>query len=166
MKTLIIYASKHGSAGKCSSILRERLQGEVVIVDIKKGNVPDVKSFDKVIIGASIHVGRIQKEISEFCQKNINQLKEKKLGLYICCMNKNEEDKQLNSAFPQELLNSAIAKECFGGEFNFGKMNMMERLAVKMVSKSQGEPITDFKKDISRISQDNINRFVQLMNMN
>jgi menaquinone-dependent protoporphyrinogen oxidase len=164
MKTLIVFATRHGSSEKCSRLLKERLQGEVVTADLKRGKVPDITPFDKIIIGGSIHVGKIQKSVSEFCQQNVEGLKGKKLGLYICCMNKNDEITQLNSAFPRLLLNTALVKECFGGEFVFGRMNMLEKFAVKMVSKSQGNVITDTKKDISMLSEDKINKFAQVMN--
>lgn len=47
--------------------------------------------------------------------------------------------KQLQNAFPDELLNIAKATACFGGEFNFEKMNFFERLIVKKVAKSKSK---------------------------
>jgi hypothetical protein len=43
-------------------------------------------------------------------------------------------------------------------------MNMMEKLAVKMVSKAEKDPIADMKQNISRLSYENINKFVDAMN--
>jgi menaquinone-dependent protoporphyrinogen oxidase len=155
MKTLIIYATKHGSAESCSKLLKNKLTGEVEVVNIKKDKVPDINSFDKVIIGGSIYAGRIQKEISSFCSNNLNDLKKKKLGLFICGMNKDSAQTELNTAFPQELLNSAISKECFGGEFKLSHMNMLERFMVKVISKTD--------KEVSMLSEENINRLAQLI---
>lgn len=165
METLIIYASKHGCAEKCSKLLKERLLGGAVVVNIMKETIPDVTLFSHIIIGGSIYAGTIQKEISEFCLKNLDKLKNKKLGLFICCMNKDSAEMQLNNAYPKELLNIAAAKGCFGGEFNFTKMNVIERFIVKMASKAdKGLPVADGKKDISYISEESIKSFVQLMN--
>ena len=157
MKTLIIYASKYGCTEKCSNLLKDKLSGEVKIVDIKKENVLEIDLFDTVIIGGSIYMGRIQKVVNEFCLKNISTLKNKKLGLFICCMNENEiAEKQINSSFPEELLTSAIATEHFGGEFIFKKMNFLERIIIKKISKTSN--------DKSTISEENINKFAQLIN--
>jgi menaquinone-dependent protoporphyrinogen oxidase len=165
METLIIYASKHGCAEKCSKLLKERLLGGVVIVNIMKETIPDVTLFNSVIIGGSIYAGTVQKEIREFCSKNLDILKKKKIGLFICCMNKDSAEMQLNNAFPKELLDSAAAKGSFGGEFNFTKMNVIERFIVKMISKADKSlPAADGKKDISTISEESIKSFVQLMN--
>jgi menaquinone-dependent protoporphyrinogen oxidase len=165
MKTLIIYGTKHGCAEKCSKLLKDQLNGEITIVDLKKQAVTDLSSFDRVVIGGSIYVGKIQKQVSEFCIKNLAELKKKKVGLFICCMNKNNAEVQLSAAFPDELLNSAVIKECFGGAFAFKKMNMLEKLMVKMVSKAdEGIPSIDGEKDISSLSEEKINKFARLMN--
>lgn len=165
MNTIIVYGSKYGCTEKCAEMLSKKLTGTVELCNIKKEKVPDLTQYDNVIIGGSIYVGKIQKEVTEFCLHHANTLKEKKIGLYICCMNTKEAEMQLDHAFPEELLSNAAVKECFGGEFRFKKMNMIERFIVKMVSKSdKSGTALDTSKDISLISDESINRFVQLMN--
>ena len=157
MKTVIIYASKHGCTEKCSNLLKDKLHGEVKIVDIKKESMPEIILFDNIIIGGSIYMGRIQKEVNAFCLKNISALKKKKLGFFICCMSENEiAEKQIHTSFPEELLTDAIATQYFGGEFIFKKMNVLERFIIKKISKTN--------KDTSTLSQENINKFAQLIN--
>ncbi|MCJ7689562.1 MAG: flavodoxin domain-containing protein [Clostridiaceae bacterium] len=157
MKTLIIYASKHGCTEKCSNILKDKLNGEVKIVNIKKDSITEITEFDNIIVGGSIYMGRIQKEINNFCLKNSSTLINKTLGFFTCGMSDNEiAEKQISTSFPEELLTNAVAKESFGGEFIFKKMNFFERFIVKKISKSD--------KDISKISKENINKFAQLIN--
>ncbi|WP_027624546.1 flavodoxin domain-containing protein [Clostridium lundense] len=157
MKTLIVYGSKHGCVEKCSKDLKNKLHGEVVIADIKKGNVPDINLFDNIIIGGSVYVGKIQKEITKFCSQNINKLKEKKIGLFICGMIDEEKGKEeLNNVFTEELLSNAVAKGYFGGEVIFSKMNFFERFIIKKLCKTD--------KDMSNILYENINKFAQMMN--
>jgi menaquinone-dependent protoporphyrinogen oxidase len=157
MKTLIIYGSKHGATEKCTNLLKGKLDGEVTTVNVKKDQVPDIALFDKVIIGGSIYIGSIQKEIKEFCSKNVDTLKDKKLGLFICCMRDgNEAQTQITAAFPQELISNASAWDYFGGEFTFSKMNMIEKFITKKIAK--------IDKDTSNILTDNIDQFAKLMN--
>ena len=156
MKTIIVYGTKHGSAEKCSKLLKDKLQGEVVTVNIKKGNVPDITTFDNVIIGGSIYMGQIRKEVKKFCAENLNVLKSKRVGLFICGMGDKEDITQLNKSFPEELLTKAIAKEHFGGEIIFKNMNFFEGFIMKKVNKSD--------KDVSKISEENINKFADLIN--
>lgn len=168
MNILIVYGSKHGSAKQCAETLTKGLQGKVDLCNIKEDSAPSLAKYDKVIIGGSIYAGTMHKEVREFCTKNLNELKNKKLGFFICCMNKKAAENQLNSAFPQDLLNIAVAKKNFGGQFKFKEMNFFEKLITKMVSKSlaKDDPslVVDTKKDISLLSQQNINDFIKMMN--
>lgn len=81
MKTLIIYGSNHGCAKKCAELLEENLKGEVDIVDIRKDITLDLNNYDKVVIGGSIYMGKIQKEIEEVCESYCDNLKEKKIRI-------------------------------------------------------------------------------------
>ena len=156
MKTLIVYGTKHGATEKCSKLLKDKLQGEVAVVNAKKDNVPDITSFDNIIIGGSIYAGQIRKEIKNFCSKNLNELKGKRVGLFICGMNDKEVSTQLTNSFPEELLANATAKEYFGGEIIFKNMNFFEGFIMKKIAKAD--------KDISKISEENINKFAELIN--
>lgn len=156
MKTLIVYGTKHGTAEKCSEILKSKLQGEVVSVNIKKKNVPDIGSFDKVVIGGSIYAGQIQKEIKQFVVENIEVLKNKKLAFFICGMSDKDFETLVKNYFPEELLVKATDVEYFGGEIIFKNMNFFERFIVKKVMKTD--------KDTSTISEENIDKFAQLIN--
>lgn len=157
MKTLITYATKYGCAENCAKALEEKLSGNVNLQNLKQGKAVDLLAYDQVIIGGSIYMGKIQKEVTEFCLKNLTALKEKQVGLFICCMKEGEEAaSELNSAFPQELLDHAAAKEIFGGEFIFKKMKPMDRFIVKKVSKVD--------RDVSNIDRDSIERFARVMN--
>lgn len=151
MKNLIIYGTKHGTAEKCCKLLKNKLSGEVTIINIKTENSPDLSTFDNVIIGGSIYAGRIQKEIKNFCIKNLDALKSKRLGLFICGLSGDKFEAQLNNAFPKELISAAVAKEFFGGEVVYGKMNFFEKFIMKKITKTD--------KDFSNLLEENINKF-------
>ncbi|MEW8957153.1 flavodoxin domain-containing protein, partial [Clostridium sp.] len=86
MKTLIVYASKHGCAEKCALRLSEKLKESTDIFNIKDKKNIDFDNYNKIIIGGSIYIGNIQKEVKRFCLDNIEILKNKKIGFYICSM--------------------------------------------------------------------------------
>lgn len=157
MKTLIAYASKHGFTKDCAEKLSGKLNGEVEIKNLKLDKAIDLSQYDKIIIGGSIYAGQIQKEVKEFCSKYINELKKKKLGLFICGMS--EDDKvtqQIKASYPEELLNCAIIKENFGGEFVFNKMNFFERFIIKKIAKTS--------EDMHNLKENNIQNFAEKMN--
>ena len=157
MKTLIVFSTKHGCTEKCAQKIKNHLSGDTVVVNLKQNGNVDLSGFDTVIIGGSIHAGRVQTRIIKFLNKNSEILLEKKLGLFLCCMEQGEKAvKQLNDAFPNVFRNHASACEILGGEFNFEKMNFIERFIVRKVAKTE--------KSVSRISDDKIERFAEKIN--
>jgi menaquinone-dependent protoporphyrinogen oxidase len=136
MKTLIAYSSSHGSTEKIVSELKKLLGGEVQIINLKKNQKVSFEEYNRVIIGGSIHGGKIQKKIKEFCSKNIEKLKIKEIGLFISCLEEGQvAQKLLMDAFPAELVEVAKSTAVFGVEFNFEKMNFIKKFIVKKIAK-------------------------------
>ena len=157
MKTLIVYATKYGCTEKCASMLAKKLTGEVELLNLNSGKAQEIGKYDKVIIGGSIYIGKIQKEVSEFCEKNLTELKNKKIGLFICGMQEGEAiESEIKAGYPESLLTIATAKACFGGEFILSNMKFLDKLIVKNITKTN--------KDVSKIYEENINSFAEQMN--
>ena len=170
MKSLIVFASKHGFTEKVAHILRDKLLGDprevsgevsgevasgVSIFDLKKHKPSSIKEYDVVIIGGSIYVGKIQAEIAQFCKENLDTLLKKRIGLFISCGLQDKSEEQLKTVFPQELLRNATATGYFGYEFNYSKMKFFERTITKMLTKK--------KESECRILTENIQHFTNQM---
>ena len=156
-KVLIAYASKHGCAEECAKTLAGKMNEGADLWNLKEKNQIDLNAYDKIILGGSIYAGRIQKEVKDFYSKNENILKGKKLGLFICGTSEGEAaKKQVDASYPQELLNSALVKESFGGKIVLSKMNFMEKKIIKMVAKVES--------DMTNVSESRIDQFAQVIN--
>ena len=154
MKTLIIYATKHGCTEQCAQKLKAGLSGESELLNIKGNLKKKIESFDTIIIGGSIHAGMVQRSIQKFCNNHLESLLKKKVGLFLCCMEKGEKaDEQFRNAFPKELQNHAKAKGCFGGAFDFDRMNFIEKAIIKKVA--------NIDQSISTISEESIQKFIK-----
>ncbi len=62
MKNCILFTTKHGSTEKASLLLKEKLNAETDIINLKDVKKPDISDYDTVILGASIYMGKIQKQ--------------------------------------------------------------------------------------------------------
>lgn len=158
MKTLIVYCSSHGTTTKAALLLKKKLEGDVVVLNLNRAKLQsDVDLFDAVIIGGSIHAGHIQGKIKKFMKENRDVLMKKKIGLFLCCMREGELAKeQFENAYPLDLREIAVATGFFGGEFLVSKMNFFEKQIVKRVSK--------VTTDTSRINERAIGEFAYLFN--
>jgi menaquinone-dependent protoporphyrinogen oxidase len=157
MNTLIAYGTKYGCAQKCAMELAKEFDGNVELVNLKeKGNVA-LSGYDRVIIGGSAYVGKIQKEVTEFISASMNELLKKEVGLFICGMQEGDMmEKEIAENFPAELISKAKSVMNFGGEFNFKKMNFMEKAIIKKISK--------VSSDKSDIHHDNIKKLAMDLN--
>ena len=131
MKTIIIYATKYGTVEKAARKLKEHLQGEVEIVNVKSN--PEFTGYDTVILAGSIYGGRVQGVLKRFVKQNLSKLSAKRIGLYICAGTEKEINTLLVSNFTQVLSDRAIAKANLGYEYDLKRFSFIDRLAVRII---------------------------------
>lgn len=137
--TLIVYASRHGTTTQYAKSLLKLLDGNVDLcsLDERANSMPDMSFYDTIVIGGSIHYGKNSKLVVSFVEKNKELLKSRRLGLFVTSFYEGERaQKQLNNAYPKELLDIAIAVDYFDGELLYPKLNLFEKLVAKIVLKA------------------------------
>jgi len=154
LKTLILYATKHGAAREAAQRIAKRIPG-AVLHDLKQSDIPALADFDCMILGSSIYVGSVRKEAKVFLAKNSDTLKKKKLGLFLCGLQSDEEKQFFASNFSPDILAAAKATSFLGGIFDPKKAGFMERLTIKAVTK-----LTDYADKIDNVQ---IERFTEEM---
>jgi menaquinone-dependent protoporphyrinogen oxidase len=157
MKTAIIYATTHGTAEKVA----QRIQAELGVsssqlFNLKASKIIDLSQFEQVVIGGSIHAGQVQSRVRDFCKRNMVDLLQKRVALFICAMNEPEFETEFNSAFPELLRKHAISCKVVGGEFLLEKMNFIERFIVRKVS--------GVSQTVSKIDENKILSLVEELN--
>lgn len=154
MKIAVIYSTKHGCADKCAHTLANEIDTNTALINLEISTDANLAEFDTIILGGSIHAGMINKRVKKFIEKNQDELIEKKLGLFLCCLFEgNKALEQFQDAFPESLRNKAIAHGLFGGELDFDKMNIFEKAIVKKVA--------NIEESVSRINYRNIKNFAK-----
>lgn len=110
---------------------------------------PDLRNIDTVIIGGSIHAGKMQKKLHMFLHRNMPVLLQKNSAFSSAAWMKKAEE-QFNASFNEELRSHAAAMDVFGGEFIFENMNFFER---KIVEKVAGTSDSISKLDMEKIKK-------------
>jgi menaquinone-dependent protoporphyrinogen oxidase len=154
MKTAIIYATHHGTTETVAKQIQQQLlPQQVELINLAHNKQPDISIYDRIVVGSSIHAGKNQTVVQKFCSKNMPELLQKQIGLFLCCLNEKEFEQSIANAYPEILRNHAFDIELMGGEYKMDRMNFIERFLVKKiagVSQSQ-----------SLINYNNINNFVK-----
>jgi menaquinone-dependent protoporphyrinogen oxidase len=147
MKTLIAYSTTLGCTERCASKLKEDIGEGVEMIQISSRKKYDLREYDTIIIGGSIHEGRIQQSVRHFCTSNLQVLLQKQVGLFVCCMDQDDNEKEMiEQAFPPQLLEHALASGFFGGELNIKKMNLLQKIMTRKAARLQKEPEIDFQR--------------------
>ena len=155
MKGIIIYATKYGCTEKAVKLLQSKIPEEIKTVNVAREKAPDLSLFDTVILGGPIYIGKMHEALSAYMQQNLEVLKRKRLALFVCAGEQDPAlmEKQLASAFPEELYNRAIMREVFGGELYWDKLDLMTKLILRVVK--------GIKEGYSRLSEVKIDRLAR-----
>ena len=74
MQVLLVYGTSEGQTRKIAAFVADRLSRrghQVVTADAgEAGSLPDPRSFDAVIIAASVHIGRYQPAVTRFVREH------------------------------------------------------------------------------------------------
>ncbi len=149
MKTLILYSTTYGYAEEIAKSLASHFD-HCDIQNIQKRANIDLSTFDHIILGGSIYVGKVHKDLSTFAQEHESELLTKKLGLFLCCLFGDKYMEEMQANFPATLIEHAYATENFGGKLQTEKMSFVHKMIMKMVAKSeQGKnPIVAFPERV------------------
>ena len=151
MKTAIIFKSKHGTTKKVAQLISQKLSNEeVYLFDLSDHPRIDLSVFDILIVGASVHAKKLDKQIKKFLQLNTLMLLEKKLALFMCALEEKEYLTNFNTEFPELLREHAFSKQIVGGELLFDKMNLIEAFITRKVS---GQRVSFSRIDYRAVDQ-------------
>ncbi len=154
MKTLILYATKFGSVAECAETLAGKIPGEKTILDAGRFTPPLPDGFDRIIIGCSVHAGKIQRSIIKYVEKNLPILEKKELAVFMCSLDSGEKGLEiLKAALPETFMRSLKASGFFGGTVTFSKMNFIYRGMMKK--------ITGRQEDYSTVDPEKIDAFAR-----
>ena len=133
MKTLIIYESRYGSVKKAVDFLSVKLKDFPDIKNSKEASKSNLDQYENILIGGSIVMGKIQKNIRDLIDKKMDLLLTKKIVLFIAAAATDPEElkKEMDAAFPQQLSEKALYISHVGFGFNFEKMNFFYKSIIK-----------------------------------
>ena len=167
MKTVILYASRYGTARQCAQDLAKLLEGEVEVFDIEhESRKVNLSEYDQVICGGSVYIGSVNAALRQYCIHRAEELSSKRLGFFICGLSQGEQaEKDLQNAYPDRLLSQAAATGIFGTVMRPGRLHVFDKLIIKMVRKQMelDRYLTE-EGNYSTLDQEEIRRFAAKMN--
>lgn len=162
MKTLIIYASKHGATKEIAHLLANNTYD---VKDINDKDM-DLSSYDNVVLGSGTYAGVLDKTIKEFIKIQEETLLQKKLYLFISGLSGDSTsmDKVCTENIPANILSHITYKDHLGGRLNMPCMNLFEKSLIKMINK-KGHFYTkeQAKENIDLLNYEHIKSFKDIL---
>ena len=169
MKILAVYTTKTGTVERCLDELGKNLPR----ADIVRANITSqaceysIADFDVIVIGSSIRMGKIHKNIKKYIEENMASLKKKKVALFLCLGFPELFDEYVIKNFSRDIRNSAIGISCFGGEMDLSRQTGSDKILMKIVRNeimgggNNGQPREDMT--LPTINEGNISQLAEII---
>jgi len=134
-KWAVLYGTWCGSSRDAGIWISEGMNGIANVFDVRED--PDLSTYDHLVIGGSIRIGRVPKELQDYVNKNREVLKPKIRGLYVVCGNRRQPPgpEQKVSLIDNHLARlcgvSSVPSQVFLGRITYGLMDENSRKMIQ-----------------------------------
>lgn len=162
MKIAIVYTTTGGTTRECAELLAKQLERhDVTVADMNES--VDIASFDLVVVGFPIRMGKAAKKAVRFFKENGELLAQTNAGYFMCCGFVDCFDEYREKVIPKRLREEAFEISCFGGSLEPSRFRGFDKIVVKAVRSEilGGGENGDMRADMSlpTIMDENIAQF-------
>lgn len=161
MKTLIIYSTKYGTTQRYANMMKEHASSDVICLNVEDVSADTLHPYETIVLGSSIYIGSIRKDMKKFCEEFEDILLNKQLYLFINGMRSGDElAEELATAYPEKLRQHALNQIALGGHVTVNKLKFMDKKIMQMASKEDpGLPTFDPTTDFSLLDEKSLIAF-------
>ncbi|KDM92058.1 menaquinone-dependent protoporphyrinogen IX dehydrogenase [Photobacterium galatheae] len=154
-KVLMLHSSCEGQTIKILKYIAQELGVDYHcdIQDIHQLPAPNFSEYDKVLIGASVRYGHLNKKLYQFIERHHESLAAQKAAFY--CVNltarKPGKDTPETSVYMQKFLKKSVWQpmllEVFAGALRYPRYNWFDRTMIQFIMRMTGGE-TDTTKEV------------------
>lgn len=167
-KVLLLHSSCEGQTIKILKHIEQDLgeQYQCEYADVHLVSDIDLRIYDRVLIGASVRYGHLNKKLYQFIGQNLQQLQQANVAFF--CVNltarKEGKDTPATSAYIKKFLLKSPwhpkMMAVFAGALRYPRYNFFDRTMIKLIMKlTDGE--TDTTKEIEYTDWQKVSDFSQ-----
>jgi menaquinone-dependent protoporphyrinogen IX oxidase len=166
-KALVVYSSQSGCTEEVARKIREKLESSSIQAELVKINEKgqlkallqrDLGQYSGILVGSSIAVGKIHKDVKKFLEKlEATPVPQAKLGLFISCMKARsaEHVPEAKAAYIDPVLQGCGLKfalvDAFGGVIDFSPSSSLNGMIKGILKKIMLQENPDIKEIESKI---------------
>jgi menaquinone-dependent protoporphyrinogen oxidase len=168
MRVLIAYGTSEGQtariAGYIAGVIRDR-GVEAHAVDIKgSDDAPHLDRYDAVIIGASIHMGKHERYVSEFARAHQDVLERVPSAFFsvsLAAYDDREEAQRSIDGFLDQTGWRPEMVAAFAGALLYTQYGFLKRRLLKHIARTKGTLDTDTSHDYVYTDWETVQRFAE-----
>ena len=149
-KVLVTYASKYGSTGGVANAIGKELCSKGTTADVVLiKNAGSITSYQGVVIGSAIYMGKWMPEAVDFVKKNRDILRQVPVAYFLVCITMSpptEKNRAKVLSYMDPILKAVpevkpVVIETFAGALDYNNLSWLN----KKILKSKGSPEGDFR---------------------
>jgi menaquinone-dependent protoporphyrinogen oxidase len=150
-RVLVTYASKYGSTGGVADAIGKELCGKGLAADVSLiRNARDLGSYQGVVVGSAIYMGKWMSEATDFVKKNRDVLSRLPVAYFLVCITLARPTTEKNRAEVLSYLDPVLKEVpeikpvgigTFAGALDYNKLSWLN----KNILKAKGAPEGDFR---------------------
>lgn len=169
-KMLVLYSTVDGQTLKIINAMEEELKSDYhcEVMSIEECQHLDLNIFDKVLIGASVRYGHLNKKLYKFLEKHHESLSSIDNAFFCVNLTARKEEKNTpeTNAYMQKFLVKSpwIPKQqaVFAGALLYSKYNWWQTLIIQLIMKITGGS-TDKTKDLEFTDWNKVAEFARFI---
>lgn len=167
-RVLLLHSSREGQTIKILNYIATKLGSDVQceLVDLHQPLSVSFSDYDRVVIGASIRYGHLNKKLYQFITKYQTELERAKAGFFIVNLTARKEGKdtpETSVYFKKFLLKSPwipVLQDTFAGALFYPRYNWFDRVMIQFIMKMTGGE-TDPTKEVEYTNWQRVDQFVE-----
>lgn len=156
MKAIILFASKYGSTQMYSEWLSQ--ETGYPVTNYQDIEITELDVFDRVVVGSSVHMGKI--DISSWLKKYWKRLSTKEIILFSVNGTPPDKTNELQNILDYSLpdyIQNHIKYFPLQGRFIYSELNLWHKLLVKMMKRMNKQPANNFVlEDYDNLRKENL----------
>ncbi|MGL6315190.1 menaquinone-dependent protoporphyrinogen IX dehydrogenase [Vibrio sp. WXL103] len=171
-KALLLYSSREGQTKKIINHIASRLEGvECEVVDLHQSLGLDIENYDRVLIGASIRYGHLNKKLYRFVSANKECLTRKNAAFFCVNLTARKEDQGKDTPEGSVYIKTFLKKSTwqpsligvFAGALYYPRYNWIDRNMIKLIMTLTGGE-TDTSKEVEYTNWQKVDKFAETFN--
>ena len=171
LRVLIAYGTSEGQTGRIAEYLADVIRShgqEAFLVDVERASAPPPDGYDAVIVGASIHMGRHERNVVHYVRRNRAALERLPSAFFSVSLAAHDKTEQAHNEvegyidkFIQQTGWRPHRVGLFAGALLYTQYGFFTRWIMHKIARDKGNPDTDTSRDYVYTDWGRVERFAE-----